>query len=375
MKSAVSPFLLALFALGCAPDARPAPMMEAPRLEASADEVQAYLRPLASRLAQRALTVDEQDLIDMRGPEAIEPVVQAWLEDPAFALAARDMMEHLLKTSGKLGEINYDLPGNLTAHIVAEKLPYSTLLTAEYCIGDDGTEIECDTSAPYTAGVLTTRAYLSANASRFNLRRATTLMNVFSCRGYPMNSDLQPSANKLNLIPMFQALTPEEQTVEEAQNGFGNGFGCYTCHSQFANHAQMYVKFDSTGLWRSHAHGIQNEYGELGRSIGRFFASHFAEVARSEDERAQVFGQKVANLSEAAQVIAAEDQFLECAVRRIFEYAYDIDETISAKTDLNLYRNIAHRLRVAGIDDPTFQQLFINVVTDPIIVRAFMDQR
>jgi hypothetical protein len=363
-------------ASGCAPQMPSAPVTsDRPSLEASPEEVQAYLRPLASRLAHRPLSEDERQVIDMLGPDAIEPIVQAWLEGPAFVAAARNMIEHLLKTSGQQAEIDYDLPGNLAAHIVEKKHPYSMLITADYCVDAHGAKIECDTSAPYVAGVLTTRAYLSANASRFNLRRATTLMNVFSCRGYPMNFGLQPSAYKPSLIPMFQALTPEEQTVEEAQSGFGNGFGCYTCHSQFANHAQLYVKFDSSGLWRSHAHGLQDEYGELGRSIGRFFASHFSDEARSSDEKAQVFGEKVANLREAAVVIAEEAQFLDCAVRRVFEYAFDIDETISAKTDRVLYRNIAQNLRVSGSDDATFQQLFLSVVTDPLIIRAFMDQR
>ena len=348
---------------------------EPPRLEATSAEIESYLRPLASRLARRTLSEAERQLITTKGSESINEIVQAWLEAPAFEDAARDMMEHLLKTSGQLGEIDFDLPGNLTAHIVREDLPYSRLLTADYCIDAEGEKIECDTSAPYVAGVLTTRAYLSANASRFNLRRASTLMNVFSCRGYPMEFDLQPSADKSELIPMFQAQTPEEQTVEEAQNGFGNGFGCYTCHSQFANHAQLYVKFDSTGLWRSHAHGLQDEYGELGRSIGRYFASHFQRLERSEDESAQVFGQEVLNLAEAGAVIAAEASFVECAARRTFEYAFDLDETISAKSDIVLYKTIAKRLMDEGFVDPTFQELFHSVVTDPLIVRSFIEQR
>lgn len=347
----------------------------APSLAATPEEVRDYLRPIAGRLAQRPLLQSELDLINKDGPDAIAPIVQDWLQKPAFVNAVRDMMEHLLKTSGKLGEIDYDLPGNLAAHIAKRDLPYSKLLTTDYCVGADDEQIECDTTAPYVAGVLTTRAYLSANASRFNLRRATTLMNVFSCRGYPMDSELQPSVDKPDLIPMFQALTPDEQTVEEAQSGFGNGFGCYTCHSQFASHAQLFVKFDSTGLWRDYAHGIQNDFGELGRSLGRFFASHFAQENRSADETGQVFGKTVANLTEAAQAVVDDAQFADCAVRRVFEYTFDIDETVSARTDRVLYLNIANGLRDAGHGDPTFAQLFTSVVTDPVVARAAMDQR
>lgn len=373
------PALLALTfaASACLAESTPTTIPEPvePTLEASNDEVRDYLRPLASRLAQRPLLSSELQLIDELGTGAIDPVVQAWLQSETFAVAARDMMEHLLKTSGQLADIDYDLPGNLAAHIASHGLPYSALLTADFCVDADDAKTECDTTAPYAAGVLTTRAYLAANASRFNLRRATTLMNVFACRGYPMRSDLQPSVPKPELIEMFQALSQEEQVVEEAQSGFGNGAGCYTCHSQFASHAQLFVKFDATGLWREYAHGIQDEYGELGRSIGRFFASHFFEEDRSADETGQVFGRQVANLSEAAKAVVDDDEFLQCAAHRIYGYAFDIDETVSAKTDRALFADIAERLRDAGHDDPTFQQLFSSVVTHPIIVRAAMDQR
>lgn len=364
-------------AAACTQDTTPVqpPAEQAPQLAATKDEVRGYLRLLASRLARRPLIPEESAQVEQSGADAIAPIVQAWLRDPAFVVAARDMVEHLLKTSGQLGEIDYDLPGNLAAHLVKHELPYSKLLTADFCVGKDDERIECDTSAPYTAGVLTTRAYLAANASRFNLRRSTTLMRVFACKGYPMSPELQPSEKKDDLIPMFRALTPEEQTVEEAQSGFGNGFGCYTCHSQFAAHAQLYVKFDSTGLWRDYAHGIQNESGELGRSIGRFFASHFVKVERSQDERSQIFGQPVANLSDAAKVIASDSGFVPCAARRAFEYAFDLDETVSGRTDPALYQRLADELKDAGHADPTFSQLFSVVVTNPVIIRAVMDQR
>ena len=346
-----------------------------PRISASAEEVDRYLRPLASRLAHRPLDPDERDLIADLGGDAIDPIVQTWLEAPPFVDASRDMMEHLLKTSGQANGIDFDLPGNLTAHLVRHELPYSKLLTADYCVDADDERIECDTTAPFVAGVLTTRAYLTANASRFNLRRATTLMSVFSCRGYPMEAELQPPVIKHELIPMFQASTAEEQTVEEVRSGFGNGLGCYTCHSQFAAHAQLFVKFNGDGVYWDLAHGQQDRGEELGRSYGGYFASHFRREVRSSDERGNVFGSDVANLQEAAPVVVAEPRFLECAVRRTFEYAFDIDETQSARTSAAVYAQIADGLREAGHHDPTFSQLFFAVVTDPAIVRGVIEAR
>ena len=81
-------------------------------------------------------------------------------------------------------------------------------------------------------------------------------MRAFACRTYPMERDLQPPLEADLLIPMFRAETPEEQTVAEATNGFGNGFGCYSCHSQFGAHAQLFVKFDTSGVWHADADGL-----------------------------------------------------------------------------------------------------------------------
>jgi hypothetical protein len=363
-----------LLALSCAERAALEPP---PDLLASttAEEARDYLRFVSSRLARRPLVREELERVEAEGPAAITPIVAEWVRDPAFVLAARDMLEHLLKTSGRLDDVDYDLPGNLAAHLARSDLPYSGLLTAQACYDREGAELACDTEAPYKAGVLTTRAYLAASSSRFNLRRATTLMRVFACRTYPMDQQLQPPIEKMELIPMFRASTPEEQVVEEAQNGFGNGFGCYTCHSQFAAHAQLFVKFDSSGLWRSFAHGLQNEHGELGRSIGRFYASHFVRPVRSEDETGMVFGREVANLAQAARVIVADEGFVPCAVRRAFEYAFDLDETTSALTDPSVYSTIADSLRAAGHEDPTFAQLFTAVLASPVVIRAVIDQR
>ena len=124
--------------------------------------------------------------------------------------------------------IDFGLPGNLAAYLVKNDRPWSEIITASDCYDAAGKAIKCDSGAPYGAGVLTTRAILLSRSGRFNLTRASTITRTFACKTYPIDpEELQPRVDKTWLIDMFQANNPEEQTVEEARNGFGNGFGCY----------------------------------------------------------------------------------------------------------------------------------------------------
>jgi hypothetical protein len=249
---------------------------EAPALVYTPDEARIYLESLAPMIVGRLLSVDENNLIYHFGADAIVPIVEAWIHEPGFGDTARAMLQVKLSASGNKDGVDFELPGNLAAHLARNDRPYHEIITADYCVDPAGVQIPCDTGAPYTAGVLTTRAYLIANQSRFNLRRARRMMFNFACEVYPMSVDLQPPVAKADLIPMFQAMTKDEQTVPEAANGFGNGEACYKCHSQFSAHAQLYVRFAQDGLWHADATGLQDPMNELGRSTNGLFTSHFA---------------------------------------------------------------------------------------------------
>src|SRR5690606_20770392 len=141
----------------------------------------------------------------------------------------------------------------------------------------------------------------------------------FACRIYPMEPAIQVPLEKEFLIPMFRAESAEEQTVDEAKGGFGNGTGCYACHSQFGAHAQLFVRYDDTGMWRADATGLQDEApeAELGRSFDGLYASHFFDPVAAAAENSWVFGEPVANLHEAGEVISDSRLFRECTVKNL----------------------------------------------------------
>lgn len=351
----------------------------APALVYSPDETRVYLETLSPMIVGRLLSVDENNLIYHFGQDALVPIVEAWIHEPAFAETARAMLQVKLSASGSKDGIDFELPGNLAADLARRDRPYSEIITANYCVDAVGTTVPCDTGAPYTAGVLTTRAYLIANASRYNLRRARRMMFNFACELYPIDPALQPPVAKADLIPMFQAMTKDEQTVPEAANGFGNGEACYKCHSQFSAHAQLYVRFAQDGLYHADATGLQDPMNELGRSTNGLFASHFASPAAAPQEVSQMFGIPVANLVDAARELAKNPGFLPCAARNVLEYSFGMTEADAKEIHRSLLTDLAaqaiardERLRPETHAGPTFGDLFVVALTHPRVLKVVL---
>ncbi len=335
----------------------------------SAQEVEFYLRKLAPTIVGRSLSYDETRTIERDAEDAIEPILSAWVTEPGFASAMRDMMETLLAVSGARDGVDFELPGNLVAQVAAQNLPWSTILTADYCVDANGTEIACDTGAPYEAGVLATRAYLIANKGRFNLSRAKRMLSTFACRAYPMDTKIQPPLEKEVLIEMFRAQTAAEQTVEEAAGGFGNGDGCYLCHSQFGAHAQLFVKYDENGLWQAAADGLQDPANELGRSLNGLYTSHLDDPAESREEATQMFGERVANLREAGEVIGDHPLFYECTAKNLIATAFRLEAGASNEIEDDLVEALAEKI-LAGGPDPTIADIVLTVFTDEEVIRG-----
>lgn len=337
----------------------------------SAADTETYLRKVVPSVVDRVLSASERAQIQAQKGQAIAPIVAAWVKEPSFVTSARRFLETSLAVSGKADDgTSFDLPGNLAQFLVQNHRPWSQIITADSCYSDALAPIPCDTGAPYTAGVLTTRAYMISRVSRYNLQRASALLRNFACRQYPMEETLQPHVEKDWLLPMFQAQSADEQTDPRAKNGFGNGFACYSCHGQFSVHAQLFVKFAEDGKWHSEANGLQSPTDELGKSTNNLMASHFPEPARAALEGVNVFGTPVANLAEAARVMANSPTFVECAANRYLDAVLGVQSgTIVYNNDL--FVDIGKRARAKSAD-PSFDMIAETLLTDPDIVRSIV---
>jgi hypothetical protein len=339
-------------------------------VELDAEHVRFYVTKLAPKLAGRSLTYEEGEMIDAvdgDGEEVIAAIIGGWMAEPGFPESVRFMISDMLHASGTRDGVDFELPGNLAAEIAALDLPWSLILTADYCVAADGTHIECDTGAPYEAGVLSTRAYMISNKGRFNLTRAKRMLETFACRKYPMETDIQIPIEKERLIPMFQAESPDEQTVDEAKGGFGNGEACYTCHSQFGAHAQLFVKYDADGLYQAAATGLQDPAGELGRSVNNLYTSHMIDPAAAMVEDSQVFGTPVVDMRDAGDVITGSPLFQQCTVKNLIGRAFNIASGAATDIDDDIVAEVAQRV-TADDPDPTIRAYVLELFTDRVII-------
>lgn len=328
---------------------RDAATLDALRAEIPTATVASYMRRLAPALAGRTLRAEELTRIEAEGGAAVRDLLREWTREPGFERTARDLISTLLEASGRAGDVDLDLPGNLAAQLARDERPWSEILTADHCVDAAGETIECDTGAPYAAGVLGTRAFLRGNASLFNLKRARTLMRRFVCVDYPIRDTLQPRLERDSLLPLFRATGPDDQADEAAEAGFGNGLACYTCHGQFGAHAQLFVRFDAEGRWRDDATGLQLPGGENGRSeIEGLYTSHLVDPLEAASERSQMLGTDVANLSDAARVMAESEVFLPCASRHLLGYAFSLAESVIRELPVQLIDEVVEDASASG---------------------------
>lgn len=340
-----------------------------------------YMRYVGPSLLGRVLTDAEETRIGTEAGAAIKPLMETWVLEPGFAEAIRTMLETQIGSNGIRGTADFNLPGNIVRHVVKNQLPWSTVVTSPTCYDATGNAIPCDTGAPYAAGVLTTKGFLVGNEGRFNLGRARAMLVSFMCRDYPHEETLQPYIDKPRLKLMFRASNPMEQQVAEVAGGFGNGLACFSCHGQFSNHAQPFVKFKNNGEYLATATGLQSMTAQLGESDNETMASHFENAAEAASEKAQWFGVEVNNLAEGAAAMARTDAFRECAVQQLLELGVGLDAAFDngAEEDIKglkvsraFLKEIADGVKAVS-PDPTIQALAIAAYSDMRVVAATLN--
>jgi hypothetical protein len=336
-----------------------------------------YMRYIGPSLIGRVLNDEEETKLHAGAGEAVKPIIETWVNDDGFVEAVKSMLEIRLGSNGKRGTVDFNLPGYIVRHVVKNNLPWSKVITSDTCYDGADKAIPCDTGAPYTAGVLTTRGFLAGNEGRFNLGRARAMLLTFMCRDYPAEPELQPYIEKTRLKLMFRASNKEEQMVAEVAGGFGNGLACFSCHGQFSNHSQPFVKFDKSGTWISDANGAQSMTGQLGESDRNLMASHFDVPAEAALEKAQWFNAEIANLAEGAAVMSKNPAFQACAVQQLIDLGVGLDLGFDTKVKGlavmgDFLAEIAESVAAAS-PDPTIQELAIATYSDVRVMAATLN--
>lgn len=327
-------------------------------------QIENYMSRISSMLAGRGLTAAERSVLKKEAFAGLESTLQKWVDEDFFVKSSRIQIQTQLGVSGNDGVINYELPANLLENLIRSHRPYSEILTSDFCVDNSGQKVACDSGAPFTAGVLTTRAYLKQYRGRFNLSRANNMLRQFACESYPMNTALQPRLPRESLITMFA------DNQAEGGKTFGNGSACYSCHSQFGAHTQLFVKFDAFGMYKPMATGWQDPALEPGKSSNDLYTSHFNTPEQAKEESSQMFGRNVSNLREAAEVMVNNSVFIECAVRNSIRYFTRLDtgnETINTGVVLEISNRLKQKYR-----NPTFKEIVLESLKHPFVIGSVL---
>lgn len=328
-----------------------------------ARRVLSRLAPLIAGRSLREGDLPSGDEVDLSA------AVERLTREPGFIDAGRRYVELLFETSGQAGGIDYDAPARLAEYLLRARIPWSQLITSDKCVIGGGALAPCDSGAPYGAGVLTTRAFLAGNASRFNLHRAIVMTRTLTCSGYPLAPEVEAPLDPAGMLPLFRNKDPNV-TPAPGLN-FGNGLNCYTCHGQFGVHTQFFVAFDAEGRWQSGRTGLQDPAGELGRSGNKLMVSHFEQPERARLESSRYFNRDAANLAEAARIIATSEKFVQCTAENWLRMNLPGDGGGAPPQELT--RDIARHLHVAP-EAATFAAIVIATATHPTVVRAILAQ-
>ena len=328
--------------------------------------VKDYLNTVAASLALRPLLTAES-----KADKSVESIIQNWIESPRFILSSRMYVEKLLRSSGSADGIDFDLPGNLMTKIVTKKEPFSGILTSNTCYDKDSKAIACDTKAPYNAGVLTMRSFMQSHAGPFNISRAYFLLRTFTCLTYPINSKLEPPLKQADLIPTFA------QTDGQGFGGDnGNGTNCYSCHSQFGKHAQLFVKFDNKGFYVAEADGQQDPNPAVGSGYTSrlTYVSHMADQDSAASEESEYFGKPVSNLNDAAKALVADDTFLQCSIRKVLGHYLRMQDSDVTGIPSDLINSIKAEIKKEN-KDPSFQTIVLKSLSNPHVIKSFLENQ
>lgn len=322
-----------------------------------------YLSSFSHQIVHRPLTAQEISLVRAQGVNSFATIVQGWFADPRFMDSAQFYVENLIRTSGQTSTVNMDVPGYLGRDMARRQRPYSDLVAAPTCVNRNGQTMACDSGAPFSAGVLTTKAYLVTKVGPYNIARAGKMISQFLCTTYPLPDTDEPRIALPDLINQFA-------TVNGAIT-FGNGNNCYSCHSQFGHHAQFFVKFDLSGNYQMSASGVQNPNATDGFSTNNLLTSHFRNPQRAAMESSQMLGQPAANLADAGRVLAQNRRFLPCAVKNLMTYYMRLQPSVVTTIKPDLYIQIADRAKILNAN-PSFSHLLTAIITNQAVFDSFV---
>jgi hypothetical protein len=305
-----------------------------------------------------------------RTPEDLDTLIDGYLLDDGFPERVMDLYSEVYLTQGEQYSVPFsafdfdesinnadyvrsigDEPLRILAHIAADDLPYTDIVTADwtmhnhvlsqmyptdYPTGGTGWKVSHYTDERPSAGVLSTNGmwwrYLSTPSNQ-NRKRANQISRIFLCNDYltkPISFD-----RDVNLL--------DEEAVADA---IRNDPGCVSCHvslDPLASYLYGFWYVDDTSAGDATIYHPEREQGF--RALGGPDPGYF--------------GQPGSSVADLGHKIASDPRFIECAVETAFTRLMGRDTTLEDSDALTVHRE-------AFLDGGlTLRSLFSSIVGHP----------
>jgi len=332
-------------------------------------EVIQYAQYLASKLLGRTLNAGELASLQQSGLSELSNILTAWSLGQEYQTSVALYYEQKLAVGGgSIEGVNFNKPRFLIKHILSKNLPLAELLTASYEV-DENSQIEnCPHGAGNCMGLMTQKAFLRSSSSRFNLRRAGSLLDTFLCRDVPLSNDLNPLEDKSLLIQAFAAENLDE--VPPGAQNVVNGSNCYSCHGHFAPFTQLFVKFDNKGQYQPSATGLQDPSLAFGEASNNMATSHYKGTHAGEIN-IKLLGSNIKTMTAAAELIVSKDEFAQCMIKNSLSQVFERYNSDKLTDDLIKYY---FEKTQAKAQELKYTDILVHVLASPFLVKWMVEK-
>jgi hypothetical protein len=294
------------------------------------------LRTAAFKLVGNAPTL--QQTLDLKGAakpaDAYAAMIDGMIADARFATRMIAFWQNTMRLGGPAagGKPSRDTAPTFAARLVFEGKPYTDLFTATMhtCPTFDGKAFadgECP-NGPITAGVLTDPGVHAQYFGNLAMRRNRFFQETFVCKKQPAEVTAHPipKGNGSYTSPWpFDSISGTDNGGRIDFHDVSSAI-CANCHSSSNHRAPLFANYDEKGQYQT---SIQVHVPIAGTPL-----AVLTDWLPPGEKTAWKFGVPADDIGQMGAAMAADEEVLSCAVRRMWNYAMSKGDVVADAADV-----------------------------------------
>jgi hypothetical protein len=337
------------------------------------------LRTASFKLVGNAPTLEEMLSIqnasgDDAKKSAYEQLVDKMMADVRFKRRLVEFWQNTFRMAGPADGMtpSRDTAPTFAAKIVSEGRPFAELLTATSgtCPTFDGTNFVEGSCAPNgppgmeTVGVLTDPGIHEHYYGNLAFLRVRFFQEVFACRKMP--AEYNPNAKDPPPIAGCEMAQPYTNPWDFKVIGGHDNTGrvdfqdcssviCANCHGTMNHRAPLFGNFDENGVYQPQISVLLPIMGTP--------AAEMTDWLTPGEPTAWKINMPAADLKQLGAAMAADDEVLQCAVTRVWNYAMSKGDVVvnSASLDPTVIAPLVQKFKASGGKlNETWRDVFVH---------------